>query len=480
MQYCGYARVSNREQQINSNALEQQVERLKRAGAEEVFIDVESGYKGRRREGLEKVMALVRSLQVEQVIITRIDRLSRKSKQAFALVEEFIQSGVVLRCLDEPIDLSTASGKMATGMLIILAQHHSDQKSEAVKHGWEHLRQRGVAMNPPFGYCKIDNRHHLDNASFCCLLDTKEEKSKAAIAREIIDAFLEKRTIRLALRVINERYGIQTFSHRSTFGGRIARDMFRFSVPGLSSWLQNPVLRGHNCYLRKRDGRRQKPQDWLIAHNTHPTQRLITDEEYRIIEDTITNNKQTRGYGSTRQKYPLSGLVFCGVCRGACYSCCANRGKTPGYNYYFQCKNWRTRGCSQKTMVRMEKIEDTVIQALITRAHEITAIANIPGELPESPKLRELRADLQAIENLTNPVFEKTRAELRSQIRQIEQSTYQDKAHHDDLTDILLENFSQPSVWQSLTTNTKTVVYRSLIDQVIVLNGEVNEVKLKV
>lgn len=154
MQYCGYARVSNREQQINSNALDQQVERLKRAGAEEVFIDVESGYKGRRREGLEKVMALVRSLQVEQVIITRIDRLSRKSKQAFALVEEFIQSGVVLRCLDEPIDLSTASGKMATGMLIILAQHHSDQKSEAVKHGWEHLRQRGVAMNPPFGYCQ--------------------------------------------------------------------------------------------------------------------------------------------------------------------------------------------------------------------------------------------------------------------------------------------------------------------------------------
>ncbi|MFN6453089.1 MAG: zinc ribbon domain-containing protein [Nostoc sp. EfeVER01] len=61
-----------------------------------------------------------------------------------------------------------------------------------------------------------------------------------------------------------------------------------------------------------------------------------------------------RGYGTTALKYPLSGLIFCGECRSACYSVTGSRGRNlPGLNYYFQCKNWRLRACSQKQMVRM-------------------------------------------------------------------------------------------------------------------------------
>lgn len=45
----GYARVSSREQSINSNALAQQIEHLKAAGASEILVDVESGWKERSR-----------------------------------------------------------------------------------------------------------------------------------------------------------------------------------------------------------------------------------------------------------------------------------------------------------------------------------------------------------------------------------------------------------------------------------------------
>jgi site-specific DNA recombinase len=38
----GYARVSSREQAENSHALEQQIARLKAAGATEIYFDVES------------------------------------------------------------------------------------------------------------------------------------------------------------------------------------------------------------------------------------------------------------------------------------------------------------------------------------------------------------------------------------------------------------------------------------------------------
>ena len=43
----GYCRVSSREQSDNSSALEQQIPRVREAGAEEVLIDVESGRSSR-------------------------------------------------------------------------------------------------------------------------------------------------------------------------------------------------------------------------------------------------------------------------------------------------------------------------------------------------------------------------------------------------------------------------------------------------
>ena len=46
----GYARVSTEEQAIGSHALEQQIQRLKDAGATQVFYDVISGSKNDRKQ----------------------------------------------------------------------------------------------------------------------------------------------------------------------------------------------------------------------------------------------------------------------------------------------------------------------------------------------------------------------------------------------------------------------------------------------
>ncbi|MDF5721528.1 MAG: fdxN element excision recombinase XisF [Rhizonema sp. PD37] len=484
MKIIAYARVSSREQS-NTNALQQQVERLKSAGAQEVFSDVESGYKGRRRESLEKVMDLVRSRQVETVIITRVDRLSRKSKEAFSLIEEFIQNGVVLRCMDEPLDLSSAAGKMAAGMMVIFSQHHSDQKSEAVKHGWEHLRRQGIAVNPPFGYIKVNDRLELDNREFLCLIATKEVRTRAAIARECVDAYLHAKTMRLGLRVINEKYGVQTYAHDGSgrrAGGRVARDMFRFSVPGYAAWLQNPVLRGHTAYLRKQNGKKQKPSDWVVMPDTHPGHRLMTDEEYGFIENTLEHNRQTRGYGSVKQRYPFSGLVFCGECRCTCYSCSSLKHRnTTERNYYYQCKNWRSRGCTQSRVINMDYIESDVIAALKKRAETLADMAAAGVEIkPVSPELTKLHQQLAALEGLgDNPAIATAIEQIRSQIRAKESSQLQDMAYRSERWKYL-ECFRDPAFYSSLSEEDKITFYRYLVDKVIVLNGEVQEIRLKV
>lgn len=523
MLITGYARVSSREQSENSHALEQQQARLLQAGAVEICSDVESGRRDDRKN-FKIMMEKVKKGEIKEIVITRLDRLTRSLPTLRKTVDELIKYGVNLRALDDSIDFSTAAGKFHLNMLGALAEMEVDRLSERVKHGWQHLRDRKVAMNPPFGYTKVDDGYLMDHAPFLCIRDTKIEMSKAALAREIVDAFLEKQTLRLALRLINERYGIQTFAHNNTdgrkLGGRVARDIFRFSPGGLRNWLTSPVLCGHTCYLRKKDGQWRDQSEWDIHENTHPTQRLITDYELKTICAILQRNAIVRGYGRAALKYPLSGLIFCGECRSACYSTKGSRGKQPGYNYYFQCKNWRLRACGNKQMVRMEIVESAVISHLIERASNITQLAQTPPEYIELPELQQLRSQLAGLEALGhNPALELAKNDLRSQIRALAERSKTKNVVDEELQQLLLDSFSDPEYWkwiqfgakkmgeastqtdhlvtytqptdkaspifsslplEGLTSDHKRQIYRDLVKRIMVRDGQVVGVELKV
>lgn len=150
MKVIGYARVSSREQAENSHALEQQTARLYSAGAMEVYADVESGSRD-ERDRFNKVIELVKANAIDEVIVTRLDRLTRSLPTLRSVLDVFQKQGVNLRALDDSIDLSTAAGKFHLNMLGALAEMEVDRLSERVRHGWAHLRERKVAMNPPFG-----------------------------------------------------------------------------------------------------------------------------------------------------------------------------------------------------------------------------------------------------------------------------------------------------------------------------------------
>lgn len=470
----GYARVSSREQAENSHALEQQIERLKAAGADKVLLDVDSGSKDERPSFLT-LMSYCCSGVCNTVIVTRLDRLTRSLPTLRKTIAQLEAVGVGLIALDDSINTATAAGKFQINILGALAEMEVDRLSERVKHGWQHLRDRKVAMNPPFGYCKDNDRHSLDHSPFLCLVDQQVELSKVQIARDIVQAFLSKKTLRLALRHINQKYGIQTFAHNDgnhQKGGRVAREMFRFSPGGLSNWLTNPVLQGHLCYLRGSD--RQQ-----ITYNTHEP--LITSEEAREIELILDHNRQVRGYGSTAQEYPLSGLVFCGECRGACYSTSGNRGKTPGYNHYFQCKNWRVRSCSQKQMIRMEQVEAAVIDALLTRVDQIATLALTPEQSTESPELLALKTELAYYQSAPGDRAAGIVAELQNQISALKQQGFQAFSVQGANRELLLKCFSDRQTWQLLISpEEKRQIYRSLVERVMIRDGVVQSVTLKV
>jgi DNA invertase Pin-like site-specific DNA recombinase len=480
----GYARVSSREQAENSHALQQQIERLKAAGATEILSDVESGSRD-SRVNFDKLLWLVESGQATEVVVTRLDRLTRSLPTLRKVLDQFQHESIGFRALDDNIDLSTAAGKFQLNVLGALSEMEVDRLSERVRHGWAHLRSRKVAMNPPFGYCKVEDQHQLDHRPFLCRLDDQAELSRAAIAREIIDTFLAKQTLRLTLRTINERYGIQTFNQGR---GRYGRELFRFSPGGLRDWLTNPVLEGHICYRRKKNGKRLPRNQWEIYRDTHPDQRLISNEEVTRIEGILAHNKRVRGYGTTAQKYPLSGLVYCAECRSACYSMTGHNnyhrakrlGIPPEKNYYFQCKNWRLRACGQKSLVRMEKAEAAVVEALMKRANNLATIADNPPEQIESPELRALREELTYYENAPGDRAKSIVEDLRAQIQQLQAQQSQQVESWSESRELLCEIFRDPGYWDSLSDEEKREIYRALVVAIWVKAGQVERVELRV
>ena len=119
-----YARVSTAsdEQEL---ALQQQLGRLREAAKADTateFIDIASGSRDDRAQ-LERLIKACRAGQIDRVIVTRLDRMSRSMAHGAELLEFFSAEDTPnLIALDDGLDLSTVGGRFVARMLINLGQ----------------------------------------------------------------------------------------------------------------------------------------------------------------------------------------------------------------------------------------------------------------------------------------------------------------------------------------------------------------------
>ena len=167
---AGYIRVSTFEQADESLSLERQEKAVRAAGATVLFQDIDSGSKDDRRE-LQRLMKLVHRSEVEEVIVPRIDRLTRSLRQLLDLISAFEELKVNLRILDVNVDLRTPMGKFMVTLIGMFAEWETDQLSERIKAERRQRRQKVMASDScPFGYEVSQGKYVLDHQPFLCLL----------------------------------------------------------------------------------------------------------------------------------------------------------------------------------------------------------------------------------------------------------------------------------------------------------------------
>jgi DNA invertase Pin-like site-specific DNA recombinase len=135
----GYARVS-----IDGQSVDAQVKQLREAGAEKVFRETASGARS-DRAGLRRALAALDKGDV--LMVTRLDRLARSTRDLFNTVEAIIGNKAGFKSLgDTWADTSTAHGRLMLTVLGGLAEFERELIRARTGEGRERAKANGVKM----------------------------------------------------------------------------------------------------------------------------------------------------------------------------------------------------------------------------------------------------------------------------------------------------------------------------------------------
>ena len=140
MALIGYARVST-----NGQDLSAQIEALKAAGASTIYREKVSGVRADRPQ-LAKAMAKLQASDV--LIVTKLDRLGRSTRELLDLIERIGKAGAAFRSLGDPLwDTSSSQGRLLSTLLAAIADFERDLIRERTGEG----RKRAMANGVKFG-----------------------------------------------------------------------------------------------------------------------------------------------------------------------------------------------------------------------------------------------------------------------------------------------------------------------------------------
>lgn len=144
MKKIGYARVSTKDQN-----LEMQIEAMRHAGCNKIYMEKKSGRKIKNRPVLRKL--LKQSTAGDILIVWKIDRLGRSARELLEVLDIVRRKCVIIISLREGINTSTMIGEMFFMLAGIFAEMEINGRSERTREGIEVARQNGKRIGRPPG-----------------------------------------------------------------------------------------------------------------------------------------------------------------------------------------------------------------------------------------------------------------------------------------------------------------------------------------
>jgi site-specific DNA recombinase len=247
----------------------------------DVYID--DGISGKNitdRPEVNRLIADVLAKRVENVLVFKIDRLTRSTKDLISLVDLFNENDCGFNSLMESIDTHTPSGRMFIKIIGIFAEFERENIVERVSVAFEKKAREGYFLvmfnNLPYGYSRQIGQREIT---------VNEEEAR--IVREIFNLYLCKHKSFTAIATELNMRNIPS-STNSVWGGAAINYM-----------LANPVYMGKVRYQRY-DKKR-----YFEADGKHEA--IISEEMFLAVQA-----KMAKLY-KVIKKRPREENYFCGT-----------------------------------------------------------------------------------------------------------------------------------------------------------------------
>ena len=169
---------------------------------------VDHGYSGGtdKRPGLKRLMTLVRSRQVDCVVVSKLDRIARSLKHLIGILEELQDLGVHFISIHDQVDMTTATGRLMVHIISSFAEFERALIRERTVLGLAHARSKGKRLGRPLKRDDKAIRALRDRGMSYSAIQTRLGISKGAVCRALRSTPKRLQNRRKILNQIKVRY----------------------------------------------------------------------------------------------------------------------------------------------------------------------------------------------------------------------------------------------------------------------------------
>ncbi len=280
-----------------------------------------------KRPALQELLEDLKQGTINNVLVYKIDRLTRSPRDFYQLIELFDKYNVSFISITERFDTSTPSGRLLRNIMLTFAQFERELISERTRDKMLQRAQKGMWNGGivPFGYKKENKKIFPD-------------KKESAIVKIIYETYLTSGSHSSVYKLLKAK-NILTRSGKT------------FSKSQIFNILRNIVYTGKIKYANMIHQGVHSP---IIPEEMFNQAQLV--HKKKIIKSKVYKN------------FILAGLIKCNECgshMSPCYTNKRNTGKLKRY-YYYRCtvtnkREWNS--CTVK-MVNANRLEDYILQNL--------------------------------------------------------------------------------------------------------------------
>lgn len=135
----GYARVSTKGQQRDGNSLDEQWEKLKNYGCDEI---VQEAYTGTKMDRPKMAELLNRLQPGDELVVCKLDRFARTAAEGSTIIKDLVDRGIVVNVLNMGKADNTPMGKLMVTIMLAFAEYERDMIVERTQSGKEIARQK--------------------------------------------------------------------------------------------------------------------------------------------------------------------------------------------------------------------------------------------------------------------------------------------------------------------------------------------------